>query len=179
MADPITIMAGMSVVGGIVGAMGAQAQGQAVASAQEFNAEIAGRNASLARESAQYDAAIQERQSRMQLGAIRAAYGASGVRAEGSALDVLEMSATNAKRDHNAILYKGQLKALGYEDTKTLSLYGADSARTQADWATASSLLTGFTGTAKLHGFGKSGATPGAPVVQLSSGPIGPELLID
>ena len=148
MADPITILAGMSAVSGLMGALGAQAQGQAAASAQEFNAEIAGRNAQLARESAQYDADIQERQSRMHLGTIRAAYGASGVRAEGSALDVLEMSATNAKRDYNAILYKGELKALGYEDTKTLSLYGAKSAKTYA--------------------FGKTGTSAGAPAVQLS-----------
>ena len=168
MADPITILAGMSAVSGLMGAMGAQAQGQAAASAQEFNAEIAGRNAGLARESAQYDAAIQERQSRMQLGAMRAAYGASGVRAEGSALDVLEMSATNAKRDYNAILYKGELKALGYEDTKTLSLYGAESAKTQADWATASSLLTGFTGAAKTFAFGHTGTSAGAPAISLS-----------
>ena len=168
MADPITIMAGMSMVGGLVGAMGAQAQGQSAAMAQQFNAEIAGRNANLARESAAYDANIQERQSRMQLGAMRAAYGASGVRAEGSALDVLEMSATNAKRDYNAILYTGDLKALGYEDTKTLSLYGAESAKTQADWATASSLLTGFTGAAKINAFGKSGLSAGAPAITLS-----------
>lgn len=168
MADPITIMAGMSMVGGLVGAMGAQAQGQSAAMAQQFNAEIAGRNANLARESAAYDANIQERQSRMQLGAMRAAYGASGVRAEGSALDVLEMSATNAKRDYNAILYKGDLKALGYEDTRTLSLYGAESAKKQADWATASSLLTGFTGAAKTFAFGNTGTSAGAPAIQLS-----------
>jgi len=168
MADPITIMAGMSMVGGLVGAMGAQAQGQSAAMAQQFNAEIAGRNAQLARDSAQYDADIQERQSRMQMGAMRAAFGASGVRAEGSPLDVLEMSATNAKRDYNAILYKGDLKALGYEDTKTLSLYGAESAKTQADWATASSLLTGFTGAAKINAFGKSGLSAGAPAITLS-----------
>jgi len=168
MADPITIMAGMSMVGGLVGAMGAQAQGQSAAMAQQFNAEIAGRNAQLARDSAQYDADIQERQSRMQMGAMRAAFGASGVRAEGSPLDVLEMSATNAKRDYNAILYKGDLKALGYEDTRTLSLYGAESAKKQADWATASSILTGFTGAAKINAFGKSGLSAGAPAITLS-----------
>ncbi len=114
----------------------------------------------------------------MQMGAMRAAYGASGVRAEGSPLDVLAMSATNAKRDHNAILFKGELKALGYEDTKALSLYGADSAQTQADWATASGLLTGFTGAAKMYGFGKTGATAGTPVVQIGSTPNGPSLLV-
>jgi hypothetical protein len=165
MADPITIMAGMTMVGGLMGAMGAQAQGNAAAAAGQFNADIAGRNAGLAREAAAADATIQERQSRMQMGAIRAAYGASGVTAAGSPLDVLEMSAANADRDHKAILYKGELKALGYEDTRTLSLYGADSAKTQADWATASSLLTGFTGGAKTLAFGKTGTSAGAPAL--------------
>jgi hypothetical protein len=157
-------MAGMSMAGGLMGAMGAQAQGQSQVAAQEFNAAIAGRNAGLAREAAAHDASIQERQARMQLGSIRAAYGASGVRAEGSPLDVLEMSARHAEQDRQQILYKGELKALGYEDTRTLSLYSADSAKKAADWGTASSLLTGVTGAFKMGAMGRSGASAGAPI---------------
>ena len=93
-------------LGGLMGAMGAQAQGQSQAMAQQFNADIAGRNAGLAREAAATDAALLERQTRMQLGSIRAAYGASGVTAAGSPLDVLEMSVANAERDRQQILYK-------------------------------------------------------------------------
>lgn len=167
-ADPITIMAGMSVIGGAMGAIGAQVQGQSQAMAQQFNADVAQRNAGLARQAAQFDAASQERQARMALGSIRAAYGASGVTSSGSPLDVLEMSVQNAKRDYNAILYKGELKAMGYEDTRTLSLYGAESAKTQADFATASSLITGFTGAGKTMAFGKAGASAGAPSVLLN-----------
>ena len=58
-------------VGGMVSAMGAQAQGQSAAMAQQFNADIAGRDAGLAREAAAYDANLQERQARMQLGSIQ------------------------------------------------------------------------------------------------------------
>lgn len=104
-----------------------------------------------------------ERQSRMVIGSIRAAYGASGVTVEGSPLDVLQMSITDAERDRQQVLYRGELKALGYEDTRTLSLYGAESAKSQADWATASSLLTGFTGAARLFASGKTAATAGVP----------------
>ena len=141
MADPITWMSVRWRVG-LMGAMGAPAQGESAAAAQEFNAQIAGRNAGLARQAAAHDASIQERQSRMQLGAIRAAFGKSGVMVDGSPLDVLEMSARHAEQDRQQILYKGELKALGYEDTRTLSMYGADSAKEAANWGTASSLLT-------------------------------------
>jgi hypothetical protein len=55
-ADPVTIFAGVSMLGGLMGAMGAQAQGQSQAMAQQFNADIAGRNAGLAREAAATDA---------------------------------------------------------------------------------------------------------------------------
>ena len=164
MADPLTIMAGVSMVGGLVSAMGAQAQGQSAAMAQQVNADIAGRNAGLAREAASYDAGLQERQARMQLGSIRAAYGASGVTIEGSPLDVLQMSIENAERDRQQILYRGELKALGYEDTRTLSLYGAESAKKQSDFATATSLLTGFSGAGKLFTAGKTAPSAGAPV---------------
>jgi len=38
-------MAGVSMAGGMLSAMGAQAQGQSAAAAQQFNADIAGRDA--------------------------------------------------------------------------------------------------------------------------------------
>ena len=128
------------------------------------DADIAGRNAGLAREAAATDAALLERQTRMQLGSIRAAYGASGVTAAGSPLDVLEMSVANAERDRQQILYKGELKALGYEDTRTLSLFGAESAKKQADFTSFSSLLTGVTRGAKLYTVGHTAPSAGAPV---------------
>ncbi len=105
-----------------------------------------------------------ERQTRMQLGSIRAAYGASGVTMAGSPLDVLEMSVANAERDRQQILYKGELKALGYEDTRTLSLFGADSAKKQAEFSSFSQLLTGVTGGAKLFTAGHTAPSAGAPV---------------
>jgi len=153
--------------------MGAQAQGQSAAAAQQYNADIAGRNAGLARDAAAHDAAVQERQSRMAFGSMRAAYGASGVTVEGSPMDVLQMSMTNAERDRQQILYRGELKALGYEDTRTLSLYGAESAKSQADWATASSLLTGFTGSARLFSSGKTAASAAVPVRAGGAGSAG------
>jgi len=77
---------------------------------------------------------------------------------------VLEMSVANAERDRQQILYKGELKALGYEDTRTLSLFGADSAKKQADFTSFSSLLTGVTRGAKLYTVGHTAPSAGAPV---------------
>src|SRR5262249_6097014 len=49
-----------------------------------------------------------------------AAYGASGVTAEGSPLDVLASSAYKAEMDRQTILYDGRIKAMGYEDQAAL-----------------------------------------------------------
>ena len=151
-------------VGGMVSAAGAMSAAEGAASAQEFNAAVAGRNAVLARESAQYDATIQDRRARQQIGQIRAAYGAAGVEQDGSALDVLMMSVTNAELDRQMILHRGELKALGYEDTRTLSLFGADSARELGQYQAVSSLLTGTSGAAKLFTSGTTAPSAGAPV---------------
>ena len=164
MADPITAFAGVSMVGGMMSAVGAQAAGQSAAAAQEVNAEIAGRNARLARESAAYDAKIQDQQARMTIGSMQAAFGASGVELEGSPLDVLQFSATQASRDNQMIKYRGELKALGYEDTRRFSLMGADSARTAGAFRSATELLTGFTGAGKLFVGGHTAPSAGTPV---------------
>ena len=50
----------------MLSAMGRKRRGQSAAAAQQFNADIAGRDAGLAREAAAYDANLQERQARMQ-----------------------------------------------------------------------------------------------------------------
>jgi hypothetical protein len=54
------------------------------------------------------------------MGAIRAGYGASGVDASGSVLDVLSSSASNAALDHETIIYRGRLAAAGYANEAQL-----------------------------------------------------------
>lgn len=168
MADPMTIFAGMSMAGGIINAAGTMHAAEGAAASSEYNAAVSNRNAAMARQAADYNAVIQERQSRMQIEKIRAAYGASGVLQDGSVLDVIESSVTNAEMDRQQILYQGELKALGYEDSRELNLANAKSTRQMGMFQSMSQLLTGFTGAGKMGAIGKAetsagvSATPGA-----------------
>ena len=133
---------GMVAVGGVVSAIGAQQEGRATATAQKFNAEINRRNAGMVLEQAAADADAQNRSSRQALGSIRAAYGAAGVTSEGSVGDVIEFSAASAELDRQTILYKGRIKAMGFTDEAALNMLAGKTARQQADFKSASSVLT-------------------------------------
>lgn len=135
---PLIIMA----VGAVVAAKGAADQARAQANAQNYNAAIAARNAVIARDQAARDAQAQQRNAYRQLGAMRAAVGASGVTMEGSALDLMESSAAEAELDRLNIQYKGELKATGYNEEAVLDRYGATNAVRQGQYQSASILLT-------------------------------------
>lgn len=103
-------------------AVSAISQAQQAKATGEYNAAIGARNAGIAREQAARDAEAQHRGAVRAIGAARAAYGASGVTLEGSPLDVLESSAAEAELDRQNILYKGELRAMGYGETAALDL---------------------------------------------------------
>lgn len=137
------IMIGMSVLGSVMGAQQAQKQGDAAAAAAKFNADAARRNAGIARQQASDDAAAQRRDSTQKLGAMRAAYGASGVTLDGSPTDVLEASARNAELDNQMIKYKGELRAMGYEDSATLDDFSGATAQEAGNDKASGILLSG------------------------------------
>ncbi len=122
------IMMAMTVAGTVVAAQAAAKQGKQAKDMAQYNAQIADRNAGIAREQAATDADAQRRHAGRVIGAARAAYGASGITSEGSPLDVLEMSAANAELDNRNILYKGELRAMGYDETAVLDRYRGDAA---------------------------------------------------
>lgn len=126
-----------------ISAAGAVQGAQAQAQSNYYNAAVAQRNGAIAVEQASRDADQQGRAARMKLGSMRAAYGASGVTPEGSPLDVLEASASAAELDRQNILYRGNLKALGYSDTSTLDKYGGEVALKQGDYKAAGTLMQG------------------------------------
>lgn len=130
-------------VGTAVSAIGAVRQGQAASAAADYNAQVARQNAVVASQQAAQQAALQQRQARQRIGAARAAYGAAGVRVEGSPLDVLESSAANAELDRQTILYRGQLRALGYNDTAALNEAQGANAEQQGYLRAGSALLLG------------------------------------
>jgi hypothetical protein len=133
----------------IMGAMAAVSAVQAIQAGRaakkqsEFNAAVADRNAGLARDQAAADADAQRRHSQRVLGGIRAGYGASGITMEGSPLDVLEFSAANAELDRQNILYKGELRAMGYDDTAMLDRMRGDAAQSAGYEKAGSAILMG------------------------------------
>lgn len=139
------ISTAFSVIGAISGA-------RAESNAAKFNAAQAERNAQVARSNAAADAQAQSRDARRRIGAARAAYGAAGVSLEGSPLDVLEQSAAEAEMDKMNILYKGELQAMGYEDTAALNRSRAKDAQTAGIFGAGKAVLTG----AQSGAFGKS-----------------------
>ena len=141
MADPISI--GLILGGTLISAVGSISQGNAAARASRFNAFQNLRNAVLVREQAARDAAALNRRNRRQLGLIRANFGASGVQLEGSPLDVLASSAAEAKLDELTIIHKGELRALGFQESAFLDREAAENAETQGIFNAASDIFTG------------------------------------
>lgn len=128
------VAAGASILGGIVGAMGAQegAAGQARGLRQQaaakaasdrfnadqfdFTAKIAERDRGIALEQMWSDIHDTTKKNIAQIGQIRTAYGTSGLSMEGSPLDVLEAAAVEQSLDVNKTLYTGEVVAAGLTD---------------------------------------------------------------
>jgi hypothetical protein len=142
------------IAGTAMSVIGAINQGQQAKSAANYNAQLANNNAIAAQQQAAANAAAQQRKSRMQLGSIRAGYGASGITMEGSAMDVLEQSAAMAELDRQSILYGGEIKSQGYQSTAGLELMRGENAETGSYFSAGSALLTGM---------GKMGALDAKP----------------
>ena len=131
-------------VGAVVSAVGAIRQGQAAGAAAEYNAQINQQNAVIAQQDAAARAGQQERENYLRLGAIRASQGKSGgVAGAGSVLDVLADTAAQGELEVQNILYQGDLRARGFENTATLDEYNADNSRTSGYLKAGTELLSG------------------------------------
>lgn len=138
------------VIGGIVGAFGANQQANATAQAASYNASVATQNAG----EALYQGAVQLQQQQVraaqQIGQGEANYGAAGVTGDsGSATDVLRMSAGNAERDALNITHASQMKAWSYQTGAYLDNMQGQNASTAAMYGAAGSMLTGAAGAVK------------------------------
>lgn len=130
--------------GAAMSAMGAIASADAAKKSANYNAQMRTNEAKAALDQAQQDAHRSRINSQHALGGITAGYGASGVATdEGSPLDVLSMSAANAKWDEQTILYRANVRATGYYNAATLDRYTGDVAEQQGYMNAASSVLTG------------------------------------
>ena len=138
--------------GAAMSAMGQMKQGKAAKAAADYNAQIAEQNAALARQEAADNVKLFERQQYLLAGAIRANQGASGGRQQGSVLDVLADAAAQGELEKQMILYRGELKARGYENTAALDEYGGQVAKTGSYFKAGAELLGGAANTYSAYG---------------------------
>lgn len=148
----------MSIVSGVVGAIGAIREGNAEGAAADFNAEVQDRNALIAEQNRQLtvrqsaiDAEDRRLANRRTMASIKAAYGSSGLELSGSQLDVLEDTATEQELDVQRIEFEGRvrsregtLQVLGLKEGAGLSRARAKSARSAGKLKALGSLVGGF-----------------------------------
>lgn len=136
---PAVMMAGAG-----ISALGAISQANAAQAASSYNAQLRESDAAVALDQAGRDVVQVRRAGMRAQGSVLASYGASGVATdEGSPLDVLAMSASEAKLDEETVLYKGRLKASGYEGAARLERFSGKTAQQQGYLSAASYLIGG------------------------------------
>lgn len=146
MAVAIPIM----LAGAAISAYGAMSQANAQKTASTFNSALNERNALVATQQADAEAARIGRVSRQVQGSMAAGFGASGLTMEGSALDALGNSAAQAQLDIENVKYRGTLQAMGYHSSAELDTMQGKTAQEQGYYRAASEVLTGV---------GRAGAT--------------------
>jgi hypothetical protein len=133
MGDPVSI--GLAFAGMMSSTIGAIREGQAASKAANVNAQVATNNAAAARLAAIADADTEYRLGRKRLGAVRL----RGL----SSLDLLAEAAGDAKWAELTILHGGEVEAAGYEQTAGLDRLRGRTARSEARFSAATSLLSG------------------------------------
>lgn len=144
-------------------AVGNLMRGESEARAAKYNANIAEQNAVIARQQGQVAVEAQQRDAARKIGAMVAAYGASGVQTDsGSPLDVLADSASKSTLDGLTIKYNYTLKALGFDTQAKLDRMGAKTARTSGILGGAASALQSYSASGSSgRGSGVSGTGSG------------------
>ena len=131
-------------IGAAFSAFGSLMGGASKRRAKRREAARQQRNAAIARDQAAAEILRQTVVSRKVQGSMRAAYGAAGVTVEGSPLDVLEESAANAELDRLTIKYRGELRAIGYEEGAAESRREGSDAFTGGLISAAGSMFSAF-----------------------------------
>lgn len=143
--DPITLLgAGISAAGSIASA-------SAQSASYKAQAAYADRQAQMAAEKGNYDAAIQARSNDRQLASMRGQYLSGGVALSGSALDVLQESATEASLDEQAIRYGAQVQSDNYRFQSGLARSNAKIAMTGGYMGALATSVNAFTGISQTN----------------------------
>ena len=135
----------MMMTGAAVSAAGAIQQANQAKSAALYNATLKERDAGLALQQADRESQQVRWASARAQGGLVAGYGASGVATDtGSPLDVLAMSASQAKLDEETVLWNGKLKATGFMSGAALDRSQAKNVEQQGQLSAASYLIGGI-----------------------------------
>ena len=152
------------VAGTAVGGYSSYYRGQAEKAAADYNTALANRNAALSREQAYADVADRERENRRYLGALHAAFGASGLAIEGSALDIYEDRALDTELAVRRVVYGGELKALGYESEADLQRAKGEAASTAGFLGAAAQIAGGVGNYYRVERLRRGGGARGEDV---------------
>ncbi len=93
----------------------AKAQQKSEQQSAQYNEQVATRNAQLARDQAAEEERRYSIDSRMKIGEMRAALGASGTQLTGTPMDLLEQAARISQQDILSIRRQGELQAQSFE----------------------------------------------------------------
>jgi hypothetical protein len=152
---------GLTALGGVTGTLGALQAGQASAASAKYNAAVANvnaeqakRNSELASQAGMEQAAMQERKTRAEVGAIRANQAAAGIDVNsGSALDVRSSAAELGELDALTVRSNATKEAYGYQtqESSFKSQAGLDTTEASNDltagYTNAASTFLGAAGT--------------------------------
>jgi hypothetical protein len=116
MPFPFILAGGLLLKGasGIISGIAARKEAEANAEAAEYNADTAVENSKLVTRKWVEDVRRERVLNRRTLGSMKAAYGASGVTMENSAMDVLENSFANGEMNASYIEQEGRQSAAAY-----------------------------------------------------------------
>jgi len=160
------IVIGAIVAGTAISAYSAYQQGQQAADAakqqaawNQYNAQVAQREAEAERQAMAFEAQQQKRQGKMLLARQRALIGVSGVTMEGSPLLVAEDTAAQLALENANIRMTGHRRAAAYESQSILDLSKASAASKSASgykkagmYGAGSSLLSGIGQAGYMYG---------------------------
>ena len=120
----------LPLIGAAVSAVGTLASASAQSQSYKAQARFQDRQAQMEREKGNYEGARLRDQNDRQLASMRGQYLSSGIALDGSALDVLEDSATEASLDEQAVRYGAQVRADNLNWSAKLSRMNASNAMT-------------------------------------------------
>lgn len=140
----------LPLIGAAVSMVGTLASASAQSQSYKLQAQYADRQAMMAQQKGAYDARQLGRQNDRQLARMRGQYLSSGIALEGSPLDVLTDSATEASLDEQAIKYSAQVQSDNYRFQSSMARQNARNAMTGGYLGALSTGINAFTQMASM-----------------------------